>query len=142
MNQSLRNLLEKLDVTPEDLCELSDTVNESLRLRVGSISTKDPHALGFHLDEIDAAVGEVSKMKVDAAYMMSRAQGQMREIQREYVTRDDLKVTQAERLYKIDSEHRELEECLVKLNAIISYCETCEGILRNKYFEIKRKQKD
>jgi hypothetical protein len=128
-----------VDAIPEILVEFSETVKDALALRVGAVSSKDPHAIQFHLDEIDAATAEVSRLRADASYAQADVQRKMRGIQREYVTQPGLKVTQAERLYKIDQDHRELEALLTKLVATINYCDTAENLLKNKWFELKGK---
>lgn len=140
MHPRLLNLLQPMDVMPDVLCEFSGTVEEVLALKVGRISSKDPEAIAYHLDEIDAAVAEVSHIRVDASFALAEAQRNMREIQHDYITREDLKVTQAERLYKTDAEHRELEELSAKLTAVVQYCDTTEGLLRSKHFELIRKR--
>lgn len=141
MHPSLDKVLTDLNVIPDDLCEFTEETKAALRLRVGSVSCKDPHALQFHLDELDAAVAEVSRFRHEAVYTQAEVQRRMREVQREYVLRPDLKITQAERLYKIDEEHRALETALTKLVSAAKYAETVEDLLRNKYFEIKAKAK-
>lgn len=141
MHPRLLSLLQPMNVLPEVLCAFSGTVEDVLALRVGSVSATDPHAIQFHLDETDQAVAEVSHVRVDACFALAEAQSRMREIQRDYITRDDLKITQAERLYKADQDHRELEALLDKLKAVIQYCDSTEGLLRNKYFELSRKLK-
>lgn len=140
MHQSLDHLLPP-SVMPETLCEFSAVTTDALRLRVGSVSCRDPHGVQFHLDEIDAAVAEVSQLRVDTCFAQGEVEMRMREIQRDYVIRPDLKITQAERLYKIDEQHRELEALLVKLKAIVKHCDTTEDLLKNKYFEIKAKMR-
>jgi hypothetical protein len=141
VNQNLETLLKTADAIPEILVEFSDTVKDALTLRIGAVSSKDPHAVQFYLDEIDAATAEVSRLRADASYAQADVQHKMRCIQREYVTQPGLKVTQAERLYKIDQNHRELEALLTKLVATVTYCDTVENLLKNKWFELKGKSR-
>lgn len=140
MHQNLNSLQKSLNVTASDLCSFSEGTEASIHLRVGSVSYKDPHAIQFHLDEIDSAVAEVSQFRNEASYTMAEVQYRMREIQRKYVG-PDVKPTVAERLYKADEEHSALEAALTKLKAACTYAETLENLLRNKYFELKSKSK-
>ena len=137
MHPNLESLTLPLNVSPEPF-RFSETIQDTLDLRVGAVSVKDQAALQYHLDNIDSALAEVIDIRCQAAFALGDIRKQIKILESEYYSSSKV-IKEAERLFNGDLEHMDLKSTFMKLEAVVKLCDSAEDLLKSKYFEIGRK---
>lgn len=98
-----------------------------------SLNSLGIYELQLFMENCELVRSDVNEARYMASQEAYEAQRKMRVIQAEYLS-DSKNPTSAERAYKVDEEHRELEECLAVCKAFVNYCDDMLKVLENKYF--------
>lgn len=121
--------------------KFSNMTDSMIRLKIHDIPAV-PHSIYAMQDLLDDASKEINDAIYEAGVHRAAVQRKMRSIQKRFIEQPGVKITQAERQYKADPEHSEMESLSEELDAFIDYAKTCRTIVANKYYALSRKHRE